>query len=146
MLFGDDLGGQNGPLMSPTMYREYYKPYHKRLWTRAKELAPHIKVHLHCCGGVEHGANDLIISGAAAQVTGQRIVDLVVQIGAPKGVSRILQRIGRANHRLDQPSRALLVPGNRFEVLECRAALEGVRAASLDGDPPRPGGLEERSR
>ena len=49
-------------------------------------------------------------------------VDLVVQIGAPKGVSRILQRIGRANHRLDQPSRALLVPGNRFEVLECLAA------------------------
>jgi ATP-dependent Lhr-like helicase len=45
-------------------------------------------------------------------------VDLVVQIGAPKGVARILQRIGRANHRLDQPSRALLVPGNRFEVLE----------------------------
>ncbi|MDX1710003.1 MAG: ligase-associated DNA damage response DEXH box helicase [Rhodovibrionaceae bacterium] len=69
-------------------------------------------------------------------------VDLVVQMGAPKGVSRLLQRIGRANHRLDAPSRALLVPGNRFEVLECRAALEGVRAHSLDGDPPRPGGLD----
>src|SRR3546814_16546957 len=68
-------------------------------------------------------------------------VDLVVQIGAPKGSARLLQRIGRANHRLDQPSRALLVPANRFEVLECRAALEAVKAKSLDGDPPRPGGL-----
>ena len=69
-------------------------------------------------------------------------VDLVIQVGAPKGVSRLLQRLGRANHRLDQPSRALLVPANRFEVLECRAALEGVRAATLDGDPPKPGGLD----
>jgi ATP-dependent Lhr-like helicase len=69
-------------------------------------------------------------------------VDLVVQVGAPKGVSRLLQRIGRANHRLDRPSRALLVPANRFEVLECRAALEGVRDGTLDGDPPRPGGLD----
>ncbi len=69
-------------------------------------------------------------------------VDLVVQVGAPKGVSRLLQRLGRANHRLDQPSRALLVPANRFEVLECRAAADGVRAHSLDGDPARPGGLD----
>ena len=69
-------------------------------------------------------------------------VDLVVQVGAPKGVSRLVQRIGRANHRLDSPSRAILVPANRFEVLECRAALEGVCAQTLDGDPPRPGGLD----
>ena len=69
-------------------------------------------------------------------------VDLVVQVGAPKGVSRLLQRLGRANHRLDQPSKALLVPANRFEVLECRAAIDGVRARSLDGDPARPGGLD----
>ena len=55
-------------------------------------------------------------------------VDLVIQIGAPKGASRLIQRIGRANHRLDEPSRAMLVPANRFEVLECRAALEAVRA------------------
>ncbi len=73
-------------------------------------------------------------------------VDLVVQIGAPKGSARLLQRIGRANHRLDQPSRALLVPANRFEVLECRAALEAVKAGSLDGDPPRPGGLDVLSQ
>ncbi len=69
-------------------------------------------------------------------------VDLVIQIGAPKGVSRLLQRIGRANHRLDRPSRALLVPGNRFEVLECRAALDALADGSLDGDPPPPGGLD----
>ncbi len=69
-------------------------------------------------------------------------VDLVVQVGAPKGVSRLLQRIGRANHRLDRPSRALLVPANRFEVLECRAALDGLRAGTLDGDPAKPGGLD----
>ncbi len=73
-------------------------------------------------------------------------VDLVVQVGAPKGSARLLQRIGRANHRLDQPSRALLVPANRFEVLECRAALEAVKARSLDGDAPRPGGLDVLSQ
>ncbi|MEX2407868.1 MAG: DNA ligase-associated DEXH box helicase, partial [Rhodovibrionaceae bacterium] len=53
-----------------------------------------------------------------------------------------LQRLGRANHRLDQPSKALLVPANRFEVLECRAAADGVREGTLDGDPARPGGLD----
>ena len=69
-------------------------------------------------------------------------VDLVIQVGAPKGASRLIQRIGRANHRLDEPSRALLVPANRFEVLECRAALEAVRENTLDGEAPRPGGLD----
>ncbi|HJS87843.1 MAG TPA: ligase-associated DNA damage response DEXH box helicase, partial [Acetobacteraceae bacterium] len=69
-------------------------------------------------------------------------VDQVIQVGAPKGVSRLLQRVGRANHRMDEPSRALLVPANRFEVLECEAALEGVAARALDGDPPRPGGFD----
>ncbi len=69
-------------------------------------------------------------------------VDLVVQIGAPKGVARLVQRIGRANHRLDQPSRALLVPANRFEVLECRAAVEAIEARELDGGDLRPGGLD----
>src|ERR1700753_1468655 len=68
--------------------------------------------------------------------------DLVVQVGAPKGASRLIQRIGRANHRLDEPSRALLVPGNRFEYLECRAATEAVREKSFDGDPIVAGGLD----
>ena len=69
-------------------------------------------------------------------------IDLVVQIGAPKGVARLLQRIGRANHRLDTPSRALLVPANRFEVLECRAAAESIARETLDGTDLRPGGLD----
>jgi ATP-dependent Lhr-like helicase len=69
-------------------------------------------------------------------------VDQVLQVGAPKGVSRLLQRVGRANHRMDEASCAILVPANRFEVLECEAAIAGVAENALDGDPPRPGGLD----
>lgn len=69
-------------------------------------------------------------------------VDLVIQIGAPKGCARLVQRIGRANHRLDEPSRALLAPSNRFEVLECRSAQEAVLEGALDGADPRIGGLD----
>ncbi len=69
-------------------------------------------------------------------------IDLVVQMGAPKGSSRLLQRIGRANHRLDTPSRALLVPGNRFEFLEATAAKEAVDEGQRDGEDFRPGGLD----
>jgi ATP-dependent Lhr-like helicase len=69
-------------------------------------------------------------------------VDQVLQVGAPKGVSRLLQRLGRANHRLDEVSKAILVPANRFEVLECEAAMAGVAAHALDGEPPGPGGLD----
>lgn len=69
-------------------------------------------------------------------------VDLVIQVGAPKGSSRLLQRIGRANHRLDQPSRAILVPANRFEVLECQAAIDAVNEMTLDGELPSDGALD----
>ncbi len=62
-------------------------------------------------------------------------VDLVIQIGAPKNVKRLVQRIGRANHRYNAPSKALLVPANRFEVVECVAALHAVQEHDLDGDP-----------
>ncbi|MBT8414045.1 MAG: ligase-associated DNA damage response DEXH box helicase, partial [Boseongicola sp.] len=62
-------------------------------------------------------------------------VDLVIQIGAPKNVKRLVQRIGRANHTYNAPSKALVVPANRFEVVECMAALEAVREADLDGEP-----------
>jgi ATP-dependent Lhr-like helicase len=62
-------------------------------------------------------------------------VDLVIQVGAPRNVKRLVQRIGRANHRYNAPSKALLVPANRMEVLECRAALEAVKARDLDGEP-----------
>ncbi len=63
--FGDDLGGQGGPLVSPEMYRRYYQPYHRRLWQRAKELAD-VKVMLHCCGGVRPLLPDLIAAGLDA--------------------------------------------------------------------------------
>ncbi|UGB24392.1 ligase-associated DNA damage response DEXH box helicase [Methylorubrum sp. B1-46] len=66
-------------------------------------------------------------------------VDLVVNVGAPKGASRIMQRIGRANHRMDEPSKAYLVPGNRFEMLECRAALDAVEEAAQDTPDARLG-------
>jgi ATP-dependent Lhr-like helicase len=69
-------------------------------------------------------------------------VDLVVNVGAPKGASRIMQRIGRANHRLDEPSRAYLAPTNRFEILECTAALDAVHEAAQDTPDPRPGALD----
>ncbi len=69
-------------------------------------------------------------------------VDLVIQIGAPKGAARMIQRIGRANHRLDEPSRALMVPANRFEVLECEAAVEAVREGALDPEFARTGALD----
>src|SRR3546814_3232182 len=69
-------------------------------------------------------------------------VDCVIQMGAPKGSSRLLQRIGRANHRLDEPSRALIVPGNRFEYLEAQAALDAVDAGERDADRFRPGALD----
>ena len=63
VLFGDDLGMQTGPLMSPEMYRRYYKPFHARMWRRTKELAPHTFTHLHCCGGYEPLLEDLIEAG-----------------------------------------------------------------------------------
>jgi uroporphyrinogen decarboxylase len=65
ILFGDDLGGQTGPLISPRMYRQVIKPYHQKLWSRAKELAD-VKVMLHCCGGVRELLDDLIDAGLDA--------------------------------------------------------------------------------
>ena len=69
-------------------------------------------------------------------------IDLVIQMGAPKGSSRLLQRIGRANHRLDEPSKGMIVPGNRFEYLEARAALDAIDDGELDPEVFRPGTLD----
>ncbi len=69
-------------------------------------------------------------------------VDLVIQVGAPKNVKRLVQRIGRANHRYNAPSKALIVPANRFEVIECVAALQAVRDHTLDGDIDHTGPLD----
>lgn len=69
-------------------------------------------------------------------------VDCVIQMGAPKGASRLMQRIGRANHRLDEPSEAIVVPGNRFEYLEAQAALDAIAQGQRDGEPFRDGSLD----
>jgi ATP-dependent helicase Lhr and Lhr-like helicase len=69
-------------------------------------------------------------------------IDLVINVGAPKGASRLLQRIGRANHRLEEPSRGILIPANRFEVLECEAALGAVSDHAQDTPPLRIGALD----
>ena len=69
-------------------------------------------------------------------------VDLVINVGAPKGSSRLMQRIGRANHRIDEASRAVLVPANRFEVLECRVAIDAIAENAQDTPPLRIGALD----
>jgi ATP-dependent helicase Lhr and Lhr-like helicase len=69
-------------------------------------------------------------------------IDLVINVGAPKGASRLLQRIGRANHRLDEPSRAIMVPANRFEVLECHVAIDAIAENAQDTPPLRTGSLD----
>jgi len=69
-------------------------------------------------------------------------VDLVINVGAPKGASRLMQRIGRANHRIDEASRAVLVPANRFEVLECRVAIDAIAENAQDTPPLRTGALD----
>jgi len=69
-------------------------------------------------------------------------VDLVIHVGAPKGASRLAQRIGRANHRMDEPSRAILVPANRFEIIECQVALDANYMGAQDTPPFQRGGLD----
>jgi ATP-dependent helicase Lhr and Lhr-like helicase len=69
-------------------------------------------------------------------------VDLVINVGAPKGASRLLQRIGRANHRMDEPSKGVLIPANRFEVLECSAALGAIADHAQDTPAARVGALD----
>jgi ATP-dependent helicase Lhr and Lhr-like helicase len=69
-------------------------------------------------------------------------VDCVIQMGAPKGSSRLLQRIGRSNHRMDEPSKAILIPGNRFEFLEAQAAFDAIAMGQRDGEVFQPGSLD----
>ncbi len=89
------------------------------------------------------GALDCVVATASLDLgLDWANVDLVVQIGAPKGVSRLLQRIGRSNHRMEEPSKALLVPANRFEYLECLAAVAAIEDGDLDGALPKRGSLD----
>jgi len=86
ILFGDDLGMQTGPMMSPQMYCEFFKPRHKILWNRAKELAD-VKVMLHCCGGVRELFPHLIEAGLDAinpvqiSCSGMNVVELKAEFG-----------------------------------------------------------------
>ena len=66
ILFGDDLGMQSGPQVSPAMYRKYFKPREAAMWKMVKQLAPHLKIQLHCCGGVRELLPDLIDAGLDA--------------------------------------------------------------------------------
>jgi uroporphyrinogen decarboxylase len=66
ILFGDDLGMQSGPQISPVMYREFFQPRERRMWARVRELAPHLKIMLHCCGGVFELLDGLIEAGLDA--------------------------------------------------------------------------------
>ena len=66
ILFGDDLGMQSGPQISPTMYREFFQPRQRQMWTRVRELAPHLRIQLHCCGGVRELLPGLIEAGLDA--------------------------------------------------------------------------------
>ena len=69
-------------------------------------------------------------------------IDLVMQLGAPKGVARLVQRIGRANHTINTPSRAILVPTNCFEYVECIAAKECVELNFLEDEIYSEGSLD----
>ncbi len=69
-------------------------------------------------------------------------IDLVIQIGAPKGVSRIIQRIGRSNHNIKSPSKAILVPTNKFEYLECYAAIQAIKNFDIEDAPQKKGSLD----
>jgi len=64
-MFADDLGGQNGPFMSQAMFRRYYLPYFRQVWTRTKELTE-AKTLLHVDGGIEPLLDDLIDAGLDA--------------------------------------------------------------------------------
>jgi uroporphyrinogen decarboxylase len=66
IVFGDDLGMQSGPQVSPRMYREFFQPRERRMWQRVKELAPQVKINLHCCGGIRPLLEGLIEAGLDA--------------------------------------------------------------------------------
>ena len=69
-------------------------------------------------------------------------VDVILQVGAPKGVSRLMQRIGRSNHRLDEASHALLVPSNPLEAVECKVAIDAIAAKQRDGEDYTSGSMD----
>jgi ATP-dependent Lhr-like helicase len=159
-------GGHAATWAIPQLYEEIGRNKTTLIFTNTRFLAEHIFQHLWDANednlpiGIHHGSLSKEarrkVEGAMAEGRLRALVctasldlgidwgdiDCVVQMGAPKGSSRLLQRIGRANHRLDLPSRAILVPGNRFEFLEAQAAKDAVEEGVRDGEDFRPGGLD----
>ncbi|MEM9080312.1 MAG: DEAD/DEAH box helicase [Verrucomicrobiota bacterium] len=65
-------------------------------------------------------------------------VDLVLQVGSPKGIARLLQRAGRSGHAPGQTSRLLCVPTNALELLEFAAARDAIEDIGRDAPPGLP--------
>lgn len=159
-------GGHAATWAIPQLYQRIRDNRTTLIFTNTRFLAEYIFQHLWDANednlpiGIHHGSLSVEgrrkVEGAMARGELRALVctasldlgvdwgdiDLVVQMGAPKGSSRLLQRIGRANHTLDQASRALLVPGNRFEFLEAMAAKDAVDDGQRDGEDFRPGALD----
>ena len=69
-------------------------------------------------------------------------INLVIQIGAPKGISRFFQRVGRCNHNFNKKSEAYLVPTNRFDFIECYATIKAIEEKELDSNLSKEGSLD----
>ena len=65
-----------------------------------------------------------------------RPVDAVVQIGGPKGVSRMIQRAGRCGHRPGESSTAHFVPTHGLELLEAVALREAIAHGEIEPKSP----------
>lgn len=125
------------------MFQGLWACNHKKLRIAVHHGSLEVELRRKVEGEMAAGRLDCVVATASLDLgIDWADIDLIVQIGAPKGVSRLLQRIGRSNHCLDAPSKALLVPANRFEYLECLAAKEAIAEGDLDGIPPKSGGLD----
>ncbi len=61
--FTTDFGTQNGPLLSPALYRRFFKKPMRRIFEAVKRAAPEAKIFLHCCGSIRRLIPDFIDTG-----------------------------------------------------------------------------------